>query len=178
MVPERVRQATALPILSHRGPEFRRMLGDTTDMLRSIIGTQDDIFFLGTSGTGGMETALANVLSPGDAILVIVCGQFGERFVSIAQGMGVTVDQAVVPWGEVPDAASVAERVKARKYRAVVCVHNETRPASSPTLPLSANWCRERTPSLSSTQSAALAGLKFVWMTGASIFWLPLRKRL
>ena len=126
MVPERVRQATALPVLSHRGPEFRRMLGDTTDMLRSIIGTQDDIFFLGTSGTGGMETALANVLSPGDAVLVIVCGQFGERFVSIAQGMGVTVDQAVVPWGEAPDAALVAERVKARKYRAVVCVHNES----------------------------------------------------
>ncbi len=126
MVPERVRQATALPMLSHRGPEFRRMLGDTTDMLRSIIGTQDDIFFLGSSGTGGMEAALANVLSPGDAVLVIVCGQFGERFVSIAQGMGVTVDQAVVPWGEVPDAALVAERVKARKYRAVVCVHNES----------------------------------------------------
>jgi aspartate aminotransferase-like enzyme len=126
IVPERVRQATALPVLSHRGPEFRQMLGDTTDMLRSIIGTQDDIFFLGASGTGGMEAALANVLSPGDAVLIIVCGQFGERFVSIAQGMGVTVDQAVVPWGEAPDAAFVAERVKARKYRAVVCVHNES----------------------------------------------------
>ncbi len=99
-VPERVRQAMALPVLSHRGSEFHRMLGDVTQMLRSIIGTQDDIFFLGASGTGGMEAALANVLSPGDAVLVIVCGQFGERFVSIAQGMGVAVDQAAVPWGE------------------------------------------------------------------------------
>lgn len=125
-VPERVRQAMALPVISHRGPEFRRILGDATQMLRAVIGTQDDIFFLGTSGTGGMEAALANVLSPGDAVLVVVCGQFGERFVSIAQGMGVTVDQVVVRWGEAPDAAFVAERLKARKYRAVVCVHNES----------------------------------------------------
>ncbi len=126
MVPERVRQAMALPVLSHRGSEFHRMLGDVTQMLRSIIGTQDDIFFLGASGTGGMEAALANVLSPGDAVLVIVCGQFGERFVSIAQGMGVAVDQAAVPWGKAPDAAFVADHLKARNYRAVVCVHNES----------------------------------------------------
>src|SRR5665213_1739878 len=125
-VPERVRQAMALPVISHRGPEFRRILGDATQMLRAIIGTQDDIFFLGASGTGGMEAALANVLSPADAVLVVVCGQFGERFVSIAQGMGVTVDQAAVPWGEAPDAALVASRLKQRTYRAVVCVHNES----------------------------------------------------
>ena len=125
-VPERVRQAMALPIISHRGPEFRRILGDSTQMLRTIIGTQDDIFFLGTSGTGGMEAALANVLSPGDVILVIVCGQFGERFVNIAHGMGGSVDQAVVPWGEAPDTAFVAGHLKRRNYRAVVCVHNES----------------------------------------------------
>ncbi len=125
-VPERVRQAMALPVLSHRGSEFHRILGDVTQMLRSIIGTQDDIFFLGASGTGGMEAALANILSPGDAVLVVVCGQFGERFVNIAQGMGVAVDQAIVPWGDAPDAAFVAERLKARNYRAVVCVHNES----------------------------------------------------
>ena len=125
-VPERVRQAMALPVLSHRGAEFHRILGDVTQMLRSIIGTKDDIFFLGASGTGGMEAALANVLSPGDVVLVIVCGQFGERFVSIAQGMGVAVDQVAVPWGKAPDAAFVAEHLKARNYRAVVCVHNES----------------------------------------------------
>jgi aspartate aminotransferase-like enzyme len=125
-VPERVRLAMALPMISHRGPEFRRILSDSTQMLRTIIGTQDDIFFLGTSGTGGMEAALANVLSPRDAILIVVCGQFGERFVNIAQGMGVSVDQAVVPWGEAPDAAFVAGHLKHRNYRAVVCVHNES----------------------------------------------------
>ena len=125
-VPERVRQAMALPVLSHRGPEFRRILGDAAGMLRSIVGTKENIFFLGTSGTGGMEAALANILSPGDAILVVVCGQFGERFVNIAQSMGFTADQVAVAWGEVPDAALVAERLKARAYRAVVCVHNES----------------------------------------------------
>ena len=125
-VPERVRQAMALPVISHRGAEFRGILGDVTQMLRAVVGTQGDIFFLGSSGTGGMEAALANVLSPGDAVLVVVCGQFGERFVSIAQSMGVAVDQVTVSWGTAPDAAFVANHAKQRKYRAVVCVHNES----------------------------------------------------
>jgi aspartate aminotransferase-like enzyme len=126
VVPERVRRALALPVLYHRGQEFRRILGDVTAMSKDVVGTQDDIFIIGASGTGGMEAALANILTPGDAVLIIVCGQFGERFVSIATSMGATVDQVVVPWGEAPDAASVAARLRTRKYRAVVCVHNES----------------------------------------------------
>src|SRR5262249_13969495 len=92
-VPERVRNAMTLPVISHRGPEFRTILANADAMLRPIFGTQHDIFSLGTSGTGAMEAALANVLSPGDAILVVICGQFGERFASIAQGMGAKFDR-------------------------------------------------------------------------------------
>ncbi len=125
-VPDRVRNAMTLPVVSHRGPEFRAILGDTTAMLRNVFGAKGDIFTLGCSGTGGMEAALANVLTPGDAILVVVCGQFGERFVSIAEGMGAAVDRVEVPWGQVPDPAAVAQRIKTRAYRAVVCVHNES----------------------------------------------------
>jgi aspartate aminotransferase-like enzyme len=125
-VPERVRTAMAQPMMSHRGPEFRTVLGEATEMLRGVLGTKGDVLMVGASGTGGMEAALANVLSSGDVILVVSCGQFGERFIGIAGTMGAKVDSIEVPWGQTPDPVAVAERLKSRTYRAVVCVHNES----------------------------------------------------
>ena len=125
-VPERVRQATALPILSHRGAEFRTILAESTAMLGAIFGTRQKILTLGCSGTGAMEAALANVLTPGDAVLVLMNGQFGERFAAIAEGMGAKADRIDIAWGEAPDPAVVADRLKSRAYRAVICVHNES----------------------------------------------------
>src|SRR5256714_10860095 len=125
-VPERVRAATALPALSHRGPEFRATLEEVTGALRSLLGTRHHIFLLGASGTGGMEAALINVLSAGDAVLIVENGQFGERFSAIAEGLPVELDRLVVPWGDVPDPELIAARVKTRRYRAVVVIHNES----------------------------------------------------
>ena len=125
-IPERVRAATALPILSHRGPEFRGILDEVTTLMRGVLGTTQEVFLLGGSGTAGMEAALVNVLSTGDAVLVIENGQFGERFSAIAEGLPVQLDRIQIPWGGVPDAAEIAERVKAKAYRAVVVVHNES----------------------------------------------------
>jgi aspartate aminotransferase-like enzyme len=125
-VPERVRAACALPVISHRGPEFRGLLAEVTQGLRALIGAAGDVLVLGASGTGAMEAALVNVVSAGDTILVVENGQFGERFSSIAATLPVTVDKLVVPWGEAPDAAAIAARVAAKAYRAVVVVHNES----------------------------------------------------
>src|SRR5436305_3207814 len=125
-IPERVRAATALPILSHRGPEFRAILDEVTQSLRNLMGTRHDVFLLGASGTGGMEAALINVLSAGDAVLVIENGQFGERFSSIAESLPVELDRLVIPWGEAPDPNLIAARVKAKNYCAVVIIHNES----------------------------------------------------
>jgi aspartate aminotransferase-like enzyme len=125
-VPERVRTACALPVISHRGPEFRAILSEATQGLRRVLGTAGDVFLLGASGTGGMEAALINVLSAGDAVLVVENGQFGERFSSIAATMPVALDRLQMPWGQAPDAGEVAARAKAKRYRAVVVVHNES----------------------------------------------------
>ena len=125
-VPERVRMASAQPMISHRGPEFRALLGECVEILRTIFGTRQAIFTLGTSGTGAMEAALANVLSPGDALLVLSNGQFGERFASIGESLGARVDRLDIPWGEAPDPTAAAERLKTQPYRAVACVHNES----------------------------------------------------
>jgi aspartate aminotransferase-like enzyme len=125
-VPERVRAATALPILSHRGAEFRQVLDELTQSLRRLLGTRQHVFMLGVSGTGGMEAALVNVLSAEDTVLIVENGQFGERFSSIAEQMPVMVDKLVVPWGEVPDPAEIAARLRTKNYRAVVVIHNES----------------------------------------------------
>jgi aspartate aminotransferase-like enzyme len=87
-VPERVRAALALPVLNHRGPEFHAVLAEAAAGLRRIFGTRRDVFLFGASGTGAMEAALANVVDQGDDVLVVVAGQFGERFAAIADGMG------------------------------------------------------------------------------------------
>jgi aspartate aminotransferase-like enzyme len=73
-----------------------------------------------------MEAALANILNPGDAVLIVVAGQFGDRFVSIADALGASIDTVDVEWGGRLNAQQVAERLKKRSYRAVVMVHNES----------------------------------------------------
>jgi len=125
-VPERVRQATALPVLNHRGAEFKAMLAECRQRLQPIFGTAHDVLIFAGSGTAMMEAALANILSPGDAVLIVLAGQFGDRFVSIAKALGASIDTVDVEWGGAFDAQRVAERLKQRSYRAVVMVHNES----------------------------------------------------
>ena len=125
-VPERIRQATALPILNHRGAEFKAMLAECQQRLKPIFGTAHNVLIFAGSGTAMMEAALANILSPGDPVLVIVAGQFGDRFVSIAKALGAAIDTIDVEWGRALEAQRVAERLKERPYRAVVMVHNES----------------------------------------------------
>ena len=125
-VPERIRQATALPILNHRGTEFKAMLAECQQRLKPIFGTAHDVLLFAGSGTAMMEAALSNILSPGDAVLIVVAGQFGDRFVNIAKALGAAIDAVDVEWGRALDAGRVAEGLKQRAYRAVVMVHNES----------------------------------------------------
>lgn len=125
-VPERIRQATALPILNHRGTEFKAMLAECQQRLKPIFGTAHDVLLFAGSGTAMMEAALANILGPGDAVLIVVAGQFGDRFVNIAKALGAAIDTVDVEWGQALDPRRVAERLKQRTYRAVVMVHNES----------------------------------------------------
>lgn len=125
-VPERVRQALARPALNHRGPEFTAVIQRAEELLKPILGTRNPVMFLACSGTGVMEASLVNVLTPGERVLVCVNGQFGERFASIAEALGATVDVLDVPWGRALDAGDIEKRVNAADYSAVVVVHNES----------------------------------------------------
>ncbi|HYL73065.1 MAG TPA: alanine--glyoxylate aminotransferase family protein [Bryobacteraceae bacterium] len=125
-VPERVRQAMARPVLSHRGAEFVAILSRAEELLRQILGTSNPVIFLACSGTGVMEAGLVNILAAGERVLVCVNGQFGERFAAIAKALGATVDVLDVPWGQPLDPSAIERRVAAAEYRAVVAIHNES----------------------------------------------------
>jgi len=104
-----VQEALARPIVHHRTDEFRAAFKECTAGLKQFLKTDDDVLILACSGTGGMEAALVSVLSPGDAMLALVAGNFGERWAAIgtAHGMGVTILEA--EWGEAVPAERVAE---------------------------------------------------------------------
>src|SRR2546423_529433 len=82
-LPEPVVRAQSQPMIDHRGPEFAALLREVTEGARRVFGTSHDLLVLTCSGTGGMESAVANLVSPGDVAVVAACGHFGERRVGI-----------------------------------------------------------------------------------------------
>jgi aspartate aminotransferase-like enzyme len=125
-VPPRVLQAIAAPIVNHRGPEFRAMYARCEELMRPILGTSGHPFFLACSGTGAMEASLVNILAPGESVLCVIHGHFGERFAAIAKTFGAQVDVLEFPWGTTVDANAIEKRVAEKNYRAVVVTHNES----------------------------------------------------
>lgn len=126
-VPGAVLEAQAAPMIDHRGTEFAAMLREITRDIGALIGTSGEVFLLTGSGSGGMEAAIVNTLSPGDRVLAVVTGAFGERFAAIAEAFGAAVERLAVPWGSVADPAALAAHLAAAPpYRAVLLTHNET----------------------------------------------------
>lgn len=125
-VPERVRQAGAAAMINHRGPEFHKILGEVITLARPLFGTTGDILPFAASGTGVMEAAIANIVAPGERVLIAINGQFGERFKAIAEAFGAAVDTVECEWGAAPDADEIAKRVRAADYRAVFVTQNES----------------------------------------------------
>lgn len=160
MVPERIRQATALPILNHRGAEFKAMLAECQQRLKPIFGTAHNVLIFAGSGTAMMEAALANILSPADRVLVIVAGQFGERFVSIAHALGAQVDTHLAEWGAAVDPRQVAQQLAQHDYRAVVMVHNESSTGVAYDVAAIGKLVRERNTLLVVDSVSGLAGIE------------------
>ena len=125
-MPARVQAAIAEPMISHRGMEFREILAEVMRQLQPIFGTKNTPLLFGCSGTGMMEAALVNVLAPGESVLIVSNGQWGERFAAIGTATGARVDTIDVPWGEDVDPDAVEARLKSGDYRALVHVHNES----------------------------------------------------
>ncbi len=128
-VPQSILLAGARPMINHRGPEFKAALEACTEGLKRVFRTKDEIFILTASGTGGLEAAIVNFLSPGDHVLSVSIGVFGNRFASIASTYGAEVEKLDFEMGQAADPAKIKARLDAdtgKEIKAVLVTHNET----------------------------------------------------
>ena len=126
-VPENVLAAAAEPIIHHRTPEFSKIFMETTEGLKLVFGTKEDVFILTSSGTGAMEAAVVNTLSPGDKVLTINAGKFGERWGNICKAYGIAYKEIVVEWGKDYTKEHLEAELKANPgVKAVFCQLSET----------------------------------------------------
>jgi aspartate aminotransferase-like enzyme len=115
------------PMVDHRGPEFARVLADVTEGARRVFKTEHDLLVLTTSGSGGLESVIANLVSPGDPVLASLCGNFGERFAEMAAAYGATVIRLEAEWGQPVDPDDLRELLSTHpEVKLVLLTHNET----------------------------------------------------
>ena len=102
-IPDEILQASAKQMINHRGPEFQDLVNNITQGLKQVYRTKNDVLTLTGSGTGSMEAAIVNTLSPGDTVLSVSIGVFGDRFAQIAEAYGAKVEKLTFPWGTAID---------------------------------------------------------------------------
>jgi aspartate aminotransferase-like enzyme len=117
--------AMAAADMHHRTPEFRALFQKVLAQLKVFIGTQNDVLLLSSSGTGAMEASVSNLTSPGDKVLVLTAGKFGERWVDLAKAFGCQVDVVEKPYGQTFDLAEVKAALKP-EHKAVYMQASET----------------------------------------------------
>jgi len=126
-VPPDVVEAMGHPMIDHRGKQFREMLFRITESLKQAFETKNDVFLLTSSGTGAMEAAVVNTLSPGDKVLAVSIGNFGDRFSKIAKAYGADVTDLKSDEGLAADPEAIRAALKADPgIKAVLVTHNET----------------------------------------------------
>ncbi len=126
-VPPRVYAAMNKPMINHRGAEFHELFPRMIDNAKKVFQTQNDLYALTSSGTGGVECAASNILQPGEKILIPVGGTFGERFAAAFRMYGIQPVELKVEMGKTPTAEQVREALRADKnIKAVGVIYNET----------------------------------------------------
>jgi aspartate aminotransferase-like enzyme len=124
--PPEVLAAIAQPVLHHRGPDYKKLYADCLGRLREVFRTESEVLLFGGSGTGAMESAVANLCSPGEPVLVVSAGYFGERWAGLANAYGAELDHLRYDWGEIPSPYDVTARLQEREATAVFLTHSET----------------------------------------------------
>jgi len=124
--PPDVLAAVGRQMMNHRGPEVAELTRRVVGGLRPFFRTESDIILLTASGTAGLEAAIVNTLSPGDPVLAVTTGVFGDRFAEIAEGYGADVTRLSFEWGTAVDPAEVSSALAEKRFRAVLLTHNET----------------------------------------------------
>lgn len=125
-VPESVLLALAKHPIGHRSGEFSKIFMSATEKLQTLAQTKNDVFIYTASGTGAMEGAIANTINPGDKVLSLVIGVFGQRFSDIAKLYGAQVTEIVKDSGESISAKELEVALAQGPYKAVTLTHSET----------------------------------------------------
>lgn len=125
-VPDEVLAAHGRPVIHHRSPEFRALFGRVRTRLREVFATQNDVIVTTSSGTGAFESAIVNLLSPGEPVVVVSHGNFGERWQALAAAYGADVKPVSYEWGGEPDATDLAEAIRTSGAKVALIVHSET----------------------------------------------------
>ncbi len=125
-VPPEVLAALAEPVLHHRGPDFKVVFARVQARLREVFRTEQEVLLLTASGTGAFESAVANLLSPGERVLAPSWGNFGERWAKLATAFGCEVEPLAYAWGDTPQPADLERRLAETGAEVVFLVHSET----------------------------------------------------
>ncbi|KJS20006.1 MAG: class V aminotransferase [Clostridiaceae bacterium BRH_c20a] len=129
MVPPRVLRAMAVPPVGHRSQKFSQVVREVSQNLKKVFQTERDVYILTASGTGAMEAAVTNFINPGDKVLVLVNGKFGDRFAKINARIGAEVIRKDFELGKSADPELVKEILtedKGQEIKAVFVQQNET----------------------------------------------------
>lgn len=126
-VPDHITQKMTEPILSHRSSEFSELLNQISHDLKYVFQTQNDVLILTASGSGAMEAAVVNLLTPGDRVIAIRSGKFGGRWVELCEVYGMDTTVIDVEWGNAVDPAVVRDMlINQGPFKAVFATHSET----------------------------------------------------
>ena len=125
-VPPEVLAASAEPIVHHRGADFRESYARVLARLKDVFRTQADVLLFTASGTGAMESAVANLCAPGDRVAVVSHGSFGERWIAICEQHGLDVVPIRYEWGEAPVPDEVRDAVRDASPEIVFCQQSDT----------------------------------------------------
>jgi serine---pyruvate transaminase len=125
-VPPEVLAALAEPVIHHRSPDFASVFGLAQERLREVFRTEREVLVFTSSGTGAFESAIVNLLSPGQRVLVVSQGEFGERWQAMARAFRCDVVQLAYAWGEAPRPDDLRRALDESGADTVLLVHSET----------------------------------------------------
>src|SRR5215216_410603 len=124
--PPQVLAALAAPVIHHRARDYRELFEELLNRLQEVFQTRSDVLVYTCSGTGGMESAIVNLCSPGERVLCVSAGYFGERFGEIAHAYGCDVLELRYDWGETPSADDLRARIDETAPSVVLMTQSET----------------------------------------------------
>jgi aspartate aminotransferase-like enzyme len=126
-LPDEVLEAMSRPMISHRSAEFRALMREVTERLKACFQTSGDVLVFPGAGTGGLEAAIVNLFSPGDTVVAVTVGAFGDRFAEIAERFGLRVVRVASPWGDSADMEELRDvLMRTPNVKGVLVTHNET----------------------------------------------------